>query len=126
MTMHDQVHIADGAENGTSADRAHTSEGGPGPRDPVPTAHNGVDPGATLQNASRSWWFASTAVPILAATQGPLSNFLSVAALATPWRLELPGTDEGQGVSIPDPRWNVQIGSWPSTVSPWLAVPSAT
>ena len=41
-----------------------------------------------------SWWFASTAIPLLAATTGPLSNVLSIAALVTPWRVALP--DNGQ------------------------------
>ena len=34
----------------------------------------------------QDWWFASTAIPLLAATLGPLANVLSIAALATPWR----------------------------------------
>ncbi|KAK0365477.1 Potassium channel [Friedmanniomyces endolithicus] len=34
-----------------------------------------------------SWWFASTAIPLLAATIGPLANVLSIAALVTYWRM---------------------------------------
>jgi potassium channel subfamily K len=34
----------------------------------------------------QDWWFASTAIPLLAATLGPMANVLSIAALATPWR----------------------------------------
>lgn len=34
----------------------------------------------------QDWWFASTAIPLLAATLGPLANVLSIAALVTPWR----------------------------------------
>ncbi|KAF2154220.1 voltage-gated potassium channel [Myriangium duriaei CBS 260.36] len=32
------------------------------------------------------WWFAGTAVPLLAATLGPAANVLSIAALVTSWR----------------------------------------
>ena len=59
----------------------------------------------------RDWWFASTAVPLLAATIGPLANVLSIAALVSKWRVELPnngqlpeGTDDN-GSDIPDPHW---------------------
>jgi potassium channel subfamily K len=38
------------------------------------------------QDEPQDWWFASTAIPLLAATIGPLANVLSVAALVTPWR----------------------------------------
>ena len=38
------------------------------------------------QDEPQDWWFASTAIPLLAATLGPLANVLSVAALVTPWR----------------------------------------
>jgi potassium channel subfamily K len=61
----------------------------------------------------RSWWFASTAIPLLAATIGPLANVLSIAALVTSWRAqlknngELPDGADEQGVGIPDPQWLV-------------------
>ncbi|KAF1345323.1 hypothetical protein BDV97DRAFT_372536 [Delphinella strobiligena] len=35
----------------------------------------------------RDWWFAGTAIPLLAATIGPLANVLSIAALVTYWRM---------------------------------------
>ncbi|KAK5118775.1 hypothetical protein LTR85_007981 [Meristemomyces frigidus] len=42
----------------------------------------------------QDWWFASTAIPLLAATIGPLANVLSIAALVTYWRMCLvPGID---------------------------------
>jgi potassium channel subfamily K len=59
----------------------------------------------------RDWWFASTAIPLLAATIGPLANVLSIAALVTKWRVKLPNNGqlpEGadfNGVNIPDPKW---------------------
>ncbi len=59
----------------------------------------------------RDWWVASTAFPLIAATIGPLANVLSIASLATPWRVKL--LDNGQlplGVDdsdlyIDDPHW---------------------
>lgn len=33
------------------------------------------------------WWFASTAIPLIAAALGPLANVLSIAALVTSWRM---------------------------------------
>src|ERR1700761_6040608 len=58
------------------------------------------------------WWFASTGIPILAATLGPLANVLSIGALVTFWRLDLsdpahPGQllPQTQGTLLPDPRW---------------------
>ncbi|KAF2418249.1 voltage-gated potassium channel [Tothia fuscella] len=59
------------------------------------------------------WWFASTGIPILAATLGPLANVLSVGALVTFWRINIqdptnpngPGLPELQGRQYEDPRW---------------------
>ncbi len=66
-----------------------------------------------MQNADivRDWWFASTAIPLLAATIGPLANVLSIAALVSKWRVALPdngtlplGADDA-GIDIDDPHW---------------------
>lgn len=44
----------------------------------------------------QDWWFAGTAIPLLAATIGPLANVFSIAALVTYWRMCLvPGVDLG-------------------------------
>ncbi|ORY11072.1 hypothetical protein BCR34DRAFT_614864 [Clohesyomyces aquaticus] len=58
------------------------------------------------------WWFASTAVPILAATLGPLANVLSIGALVTFWRLDLRDPNDPSSLltqlkatPIRDPRW---------------------
>jgi hypothetical protein len=62
---------------------------------------------------TRRWWFASKAVPILAATIGPLANVLSIAAIVTSWRTqlqnngELPEGADALGVGIRDPHWLV-------------------
>lgn len=58
------------------------------------------------------WWFASTAIPLLAATLSPLANVLSIAALVTFWRVDLrdPGDatkilPEFSGRPFKDPQW---------------------
>ncbi|KAF1992468.1 voltage-gated potassium channel [Aulographum hederae CBS 113979] len=56
------------------------------------------------------WWFASTAIPLLAATLGPLANVLSIAALVTFWRMDLVDPEgnilpELSGIPFPDPGW---------------------
>ncbi|KAF2668229.1 voltage-gated potassium channel [Microthyrium microscopicum] len=62
------------------------------------------------------WWFASTAVPLLAATIAPLANVLSIAALVTSWRMSLkdpanPGQllPEFSGITYKDPRWCISL-----------------
>ncbi|CAG8961125.1 hypothetical protein HYFRA_00002668, partial [Hymenoscyphus fraxineus] len=65
-----------------------------------------------------NWWFASTTIPLLAATIGPLANVLSIAALVTKWRDSLPNNGvlpEGadtNGVGIPDPRWCIILNAF--------------
>ena len=34
----------------------------------------------------RDWWFASTAIPLIAAATAPFANVMSIVALAIPWR----------------------------------------
>ncbi|KAI9054990.1 hypothetical protein LZ554_002133 [Drepanopeziza brunnea f. sp. 'monogermtubi'] len=65
----------------------------------------------------QDWWFASTAIPLVAATIGPLANVLSIAALVSKWRVTLPmngelpeGTDDN-GTDIPDPEWIVHMNA---------------
>lgn len=59
----------------------------------------------------QKWWFASTAIPLLSATIGPLANVLSIAALVSKWRDRLPNNGqlpEGSdvyGTGIADPKW---------------------
>ena len=56
----------------------------------------------------QDWWFCSTAIPLLAATTGPLANVMSIAALVTSWRNKYnpvnPGID-ADSTGFPDPRW---------------------
>lgn len=55
------------------------------------------------------WWFASTGIPLLAATLGPLANVSSIAALVTPWRQQniVDGEvlSDFDGIPFGDPRW---------------------
>lgn len=70
------------------------------------------------------WWFAGTAIPLLAASIGPLANVLSIAALVTSWRMcvvVVDATDDGsrcayngdstqllpelEGRDFADPQW---------------------
>ncbi|KAK5700720.1 Potassium channel [Elasticomyces elasticus] len=75
-----------------------------------------------------SWWFASTAIPLLAATIGPLANVTSIAALVTFWRqCRIPGAtaDDAaicfgdpqvlvaalEGQAYRDPRWCIDLNA---------------
>ncbi len=57
----------------------------------------------------RDWWFASTAIPLIAATFAPMANVMSIAALVTSWRSDLQGQSgasaQANSIGIPDPRW---------------------
>ncbi|KAF2795381.1 potassium channel-like protein [Melanomma pulvis-pyrius CBS 109.77] len=58
------------------------------------------------------WWFASTACPLIAGTFGPMANAFSVCALVEKWRVYIPpGTDEGHGIKVEDPKWLIAINS---------------
>lgn len=62
----------------------------------------------------QDWWFASTAIPLLAATSGPLANVMSIAALITSWRNDYnpdhPGVD-ALSSGIPDPHWCIALNA---------------
>ncbi|KAF2127648.1 voltage-gated potassium channel [Dothidotthia symphoricarpi CBS 119687] len=55
------------------------------------------------------WWFASTGIPLLAATLGPLANVTSIAALVTSWRqtnyLNNVFVPDFNGIPYADPHW---------------------
>ncbi|KAI9865841.1 MAG: Potassium channel [Vezdaea acicularis] len=54
----------------------------------------------------QDWWFASTAIPLLAATTGPMANTLSIAALVTSWRNNYTSSSkEADSIGYPDPHW---------------------
>lgn len=58
----------------------------------------------------QSWWIASTAIPLVAATTGPLANVMSIVALVMPWRSKIISNEHtAAGTSIQegyaDPHW---------------------
>lgn len=62
----------------------------------------------------QDWWFASTAIPLIAATTGPLANVTSIAALITPWRANYDPKFFGQdshSTGYPDPRWCIALNA---------------
>ncbi|KAJ9605480.1 Potassium channel [Cladophialophora chaetospira] len=63
-----------------------------------------------------SWWFASTAIPLIAATFAPMANLISIAALVVPWRnritqnrAEFPSTYQFTSVGYDDPQWCINL-----------------
>ncbi|KAJ4353627.1 Potassium channel [Didymosphaeria variabile] len=61
------------------------------------------------QGEKSDWWFASTGIPLLAATLGPLANVSSLVALVTSWRMDVyidgQFVSEIEGKAFADPRW---------------------
>lgn len=61
-------------------------------------------------DGKRDWWFASTAIPLLASAIAPLANVVSIAALVTYWRMDISDGSGGvvselDGRPFKDPRW---------------------
>ncbi|TID26736.1 voltage-gated potassium channel [Venturia nashicola] len=61
-------------------------------------------------DGERDWWFASTAIPLLASAIAPLANVVSIAALVTYWRMDISDGNGGvvgelEGRPFKDPRW---------------------
>ncbi|UZP40362.1 hypothetical protein NXS19_008178 [Fusarium pseudograminearum] len=74
------------------------------------TAHREKLPKDNDTNGRKSWWFLSTAFPMIAGTLGPVASAFSICSLAEPWRQSLvPGADIQSAVDIPDPSWLVVI-----------------
>ena len=64
----------------------------------------------------QDWWFASTAIPLIAATSGPLANVMSIAALITSWRNhydpDYPGQDAySYRYPVQDPHWCIALNA---------------
>ncbi|EAA32964.2 hypothetical protein GE21DRAFT_6735 [Neurospora crassa] len=86
----------------------------PPPNNEVRTLFNGhINLRGRNDNLPQKWWPASTAIPLLVATIGPLSHVLSIASLVTTWKVTLPdsgilpdGKDDN-GIGIPDPKWEI-------------------
>lgn len=60
-----------------------------------------------------SWWFASTAIPLLSATFAHMANMLSIAALVVYWRNTVTTDDPAQkyatSIGLPDPQWCLNL-----------------
>ena len=69
---------------------------------------------STEDDLPSDWWFASTAIPLIAATFAPMANLLSIAALVVSWRNNviepesLP-TYQSTSVGYPDPHWCINL-----------------
>ncbi|KAJ5356105.1 Ion transport 2 [Penicillium concentricum] len=64
----------------------------------------------------QSWWIASTAIPLIAATTGPLANVMSIVALVMPWRSKILSHQDGPAANpvqegYPDPRWDTILNA---------------
>lgn len=60
------------------------------------------------------WWFASTAIPLLAATFAPMANLLSIAALVVYWRNDIKDPDNrsliyATSYGTRDPPWCIDL-----------------
>jgi potassium channel subfamily K, other eukaryote len=58
------------------------------------------------------WWYASTGIPLVAGTFGPMANAFSICALVENWRVRIPpGGTEEHGIDIRDPRWLIAVNA---------------
>lgn len=59
------------------------------------------------------WWFASTAIPLIAATFAPMANMLSIAALVVYWRNDTVSDDPvlkyTTSHGVKDPQWALNL-----------------
>jgi potassium channel subfamily K, other eukaryote len=59
-----------------------------------------------------TWWYASTEIPLIAATLGPMANAFSVCSLAQKWtEIVTPGEGPYAGQELPDPAWEIAINA---------------
>ena len=58
------------------------------------------------------WWYASTGIPLVAGTFGPMANAFSICALVENWRVQIPpGGTEEHGIDIKDPKWLIAVNA---------------
>ncbi|KPI40757.1 Outward-rectifier potassium channel TOK1 [Cyphellophora attinorum] len=64
---------------------------------------------ASEDDLPSDWWFASTAIPLVAATFAPMANLFSIAALVVSWRnnitTDTPILRDATSEGYPDPNW---------------------
>lgn len=90
----------------------------PDPRNPAPKKGESLLkvlckkflPRPQVDNDPQDWRFASTAIPLMAATAAPFANVMSIVALAMPWRSTIhfdQKTKDGAPLQVlyDDPQW---------------------
>ncbi|KAE8337178.1 hypothetical protein BDV24DRAFT_177917 [Aspergillus arachidicola] len=75
-----------------------------------------INPRPPDDDEPQDWWFASTAIPLIAATTSPFANVMSVVALAMSWKSEIhPEQQDPEGnpvqVLLADPRWCIGLNA---------------
>ncbi|OKL61827.1 hypothetical protein UA08_02486 [Talaromyces atroroseus] len=59
-----------------------------------------------------TWWYASTEIPLIAATFGPMANAFSVCSLAQKWtEVVTSGEAPYAGKDLADPAWEIAINA---------------
>ncbi|KAL2008969.1 hypothetical protein VTN00DRAFT_7163 [Thermoascus crustaceus] len=56
------------------------------------------------------WWLASSAIPLLAGSFGPMANAFSICSLSQHWRFEIP-PGQNHRIDIDDPDWVIAINA---------------
>lgn len=68
---------------------------------------------STEDDLPTDWWFASTAIPLIAATFAPMANLVSIAALVVSWRNnvvdDVPAYYQATSIGFPDPDWCIDL-----------------
>lgn len=68
--------------------------------------HTPLPHSSGLLTATRRWWFASAAFPMIAGTLGPVASAFSILSLVEKWRQHIPpGSDINSAEFIEDPAW---------------------
>ncbi|KAL3477390.1 hypothetical protein BJX99DRAFT_246164 [Aspergillus californicus] len=71
---------------------------------------------SAMNDARNDWWFAATAIPLIAGTMGPLTNLMAITALVMPWRDFVPGTNaDVSGLplrnDLSNPTWCIALSA---------------
>ncbi|KAL4889774.1 hypothetical protein BDV59DRAFT_210064 [Aspergillus ambiguus] len=73
-------------------------------------------PRPRVDDKPQDWWFASTAIPLIAATTAPFANVISIVALVMSWRSTLhfdEKTKDDLPLQVPydDPHWGIALNA---------------
>ncbi|KAF7588088.1 Potassium channel [Aspergillus hancockii] len=86
---------------------------------------NQFNPRPPDDDEPQDWWFASTAIPLIAATTSPFANVMSIVALAMPWKSEIQSDQQDSDgnliqIMLTDPRWSIRyIIALPASIILW-------